>query len=100
MSIVAQIMQPGGGVLLLPLVRVVIGFLLLVVVSAFVAGVARVHMAVLALLSGGLLVSLSFFESEYRKAQTRLNYETTTGAKPQSAGSVPAADANKVAKTD
>ena len=37
--------------------------------TAFVIGVARVHMAILSCLGGGLLLSISFFMSEYDKAQ-------------------------------
>lgn len=84
--------------MLLPLVRLVIGFLMMLTVGAGFAGVARIHMAVLTVLSAGLLVSLSFFESEYKKAQMRVN-----GAKPAGAscGAPSAASGgNKVAKTD
>ena len=97
MSFVAQVLQPGGGVMLLPFVRLVIGCLMMLTVGAFFAGVARVHMAVLTVLSAGLLVSLSFFESEYKKAQMRAH-----GAKPTSTSSAPApvSGSNKVAKTD
>jgi hypothetical protein len=71
MSFVSQVMSPGGGVMLLPFVRLVIGCLILLTMSAFVAGVARIHMAILTVLSGGLLFSLSFFESEFNKAKAR-----------------------------
>ena len=65
--------------------------------GAFFAGVARIHMAVLTVLSSGLLVSLSFFESEYKKAQMRAH-----GAPkgPAPTGAVEASGSNKVAKTD
>ena len=66
-SFVAQIMQPGGGVMLLPFVRFVIGILLVLTVMAAVLDVARIHMVILSFLSGGLLISLSFFESEFKK---------------------------------
>ena len=62
-------MQPGGGVILLPFVRVIISLLLVLTLAGFCAGVARIHMAVLSFLSAGLLFSLSFFESEYKKAR-------------------------------
>jgi hypothetical protein len=69
-SWVAQIMQPGGGVLLLPLVRFVISLLLICTVGAAVlTDVARIHMIVLSTLAAGLLVSLQFFESELHKAR-------------------------------
>ena len=68
-SFVSQIMQPGGGVMLLPFVRFVIGILLVLTVVAAVVDVARIHMIILSFLSGGLLISLSFFESEFKKVR-------------------------------
>jgi hypothetical protein len=65
----SQILQPGGGVLLLPFVKIVVGLLLLTTLTVFAAGVARIHMAILSFLSAGLLFSLSMFEVEYKKAQ-------------------------------
>ena len=65
MSFVAQILQPGGGLLLIPFIRSVIMCLFMLTVTAFVAGVARIHMAILASLAGGLLLSISFFMGEY-----------------------------------
>ena len=62
-------MEPGGGVMLLPFVRMVIGCLLVLTTTAAIVGVARIHMVILSFLSGGLLLSLSFFESEYKKAR-------------------------------
>lgn len=55
--------------MLLPFVRVVIGCLLLLTVVAAIADVARIHMIILSVLSSGLLLSLSFFESEFKKAR-------------------------------
>ena len=55
--------------MLLPFVRGVIALLLFLTTSAAIVGVARIHMIVLSFLSGGLLVSLSFFESEFKKVQ-------------------------------
>lgn len=55
--------------MLLPFVRAVIGCLLILTVVAAIAGVARIHMIILSVLSSGLLLSLSFFESEYKKAR-------------------------------
>lgn len=92
-SFVAQIMAPGGGVLLLPFVKAVVGVLMLTVLGIFIAGVARIHMAILAFLSGGLLVSLTFFEKEFKKQSAR---RESGGSGPTSAPS-----SNKVAaKTD
>jgi hypothetical protein len=67
MSFLSQMMEPGGGVLLLPFVRVVIGLLLLLTTFAAILGLARIHMIILSFLSGGLLLSLYFFENEYNK---------------------------------
>jgi uncharacterized protein involved in cysteine biosynthesis len=68
-SFFSQIMEPGGGVMLLPFVRLVIGCLLCLTVAAAIAGVARIHMIILSFLSSGLLLSLQFFESEFKKAR-------------------------------
>jgi hypothetical protein len=69
----SQILEPGGGVMLLPFVRTVIAFLLLLCLTAAVFDVARIHMLILSFLSGGLLLSLSFFESEYKKVRRASN---------------------------
>jgi predicted lipid-binding transport protein (Tim44 family) len=87
-SFFSQIMEPGGGVMLLPFVRLVIGCLLCLTVAAAIAGVARIHMIILSVLSSGLLLSLQFFESEFKKAR-RLNERgssstTTSGGQGQS----------------
>lgn len=97
-SFVSQIMQPGGGVMLLPFVRLVIGCLLLLTMGAFIAGVARIHMAVLSVLSGGLLISLSFFESEYKKAQRRIHGQQAT--ETTATTTTKSSDGKKAAKTD
>jgi hypothetical protein len=104
MSFVSEVMSPGGGVMLLPFVRLVIGSLILLTMSAFAAGVARIHMAILTVLSGGLLFSLSFFESEYNKAKARGNEDgpstkqATTSTSTTSSSST--ATRKQVAKTD
>lgn len=70
--------------MLLPFVRAVIAILLVLTLAGFLAGVARIHMAVLSFLGAGLLLSLSFFESEYKKAhgyhQSSSSTTTTTKA--------------------
>lgn len=70
-SLVSQLMQPGGGLMLIPFVRIVVGLLLVLTLSAAALDVARIHMVVLSVLSSGLLISLSFFESEVKKQQQR-----------------------------
>jgi hypothetical protein len=57
-SLVSQILAPGGGVMLLPFVRLVIGGLLLLTSSAAVLGVARIHMVILSFLSAGTFQAL------------------------------------------
>ena len=69
-SFFAQIMEPGGGVKLLPFVRAVIALLFVLTVVGAIVGVARIHMVILSFLSAGLLASLSFFESEYTKLKS------------------------------
>ena len=73
-----KILEPGGGVMLLPFVRTVIVFLLLLCLAAALFDVARIHMLILSFLSAGLLVSLSFFESEYNKM--RGSYHTPSSS--------------------
>jgi hypothetical protein len=68
-NLFSEIMQPGGGVILIPFVRVIIALLLVLTIMGIVADVARIHMVVLAFLSAGLLFSLSMFEREFKKAQ-------------------------------
>lgn len=82
-SFVSQVMQPGGGVMLLPFVRIVIALLLVLTLAGFLAGIARIHMAILSFLGAGLLFSLSMFESEFKRVQSQSssssgNYTTTT----------------------
>lgn len=86
-SFVSQIMQPGGGLLLIPLVRVIIGTLLVLTLAGFCVGVARIHMAVLSFLSAGLLFSISMFESEYKKAQQYRNSQTKSKTSSTTAAS-------------
>ena len=66
-SFVSQILSPGGGVLLIPFIRMVIMVLFCTTMIAFCFGVARVHMAILSFLAGGLLLAISFFMNEYEK---------------------------------
>ena len=85
-SFFAEIMQPGGGIILIPFVRVIITILLVLTMMGFVAGVARIHMGILSFLSAGLLFSLSMFEKEFNKVhgQQRTgggNTSTTTTTK-------------------
>ncbi|CAB9505691.1 expressed unknown protein [Seminavis robusta] len=98
MSFVTDVLSPGGGVMLLPFVRLVIGCLLVLIMTMFVAGVARLHMAILTVLSSGLLVSLSFFESEYKKARARAEMSSGGGAPP--AGTTTTGKGKEANKTD
>jgi hypothetical protein len=77
-SFFSEIMQPGGGIILIPFVRVIITLLLVLTIMGFIADVARVHMAILSFLSGGLLFSLSMFEREFNKMHSRSGGPSTT----------------------
>jgi len=66
-SFISQILSPGGGVLMIPFIRMVIMVLFATTLIAFIFGVARIHMAILSFLAGGLLLAISFFMSEYEK---------------------------------
>ena len=83
-SLISDIMQPGGGIMLLPFVRVIISLLLVLTLAGFCAGVARIHMLVLSFLSAGLLFSLSFFEREFNKARGGSSGPTTTATQATS----------------
>ena len=89
-SFVSQIMQPGGGLLLIPFVRLIIGTLLVLTLAGFLAGVARIHMAVLSFLSAGLLFSISMFESEYKKAQQYSSSSQSSSQQAATGGGKPA----------
>ena len=83
MSFVSQILEPGGGVMLLPFVRwILILLLLFVVLPLAIYDVARIHMIILAFLATGLLGSLTLFESEFKKQQRgrRSTGATTTAS--------------------
>eukprot|EP00549_Striatella_unipunctata_P003500 CAMPEP_0118694876 /NCGR_PEP_ID=MMETSP0800-20121206/12817_1 /TAXON_ID=210618 ORGANISM="Striatella unipunctata, Strain CCMP2910" /NCGR_SAMPLE_ID=MMETSP0800 /ASSEMBLY_ACC=CAM_ASM_000638 /LENGTH=96 /DNA_ID=CAMNT_0006593491 /DNA_START=154 /DNA_END=444 /DNA_ORIENTATION=- len=69
MSFVSQILAPGGGMLLIPFIKIVICILMLTCGAACIAGVAQIHMAILLFLSSGLLYSLTWFEAEFAKVQ-------------------------------
>jgi hypothetical protein len=95
-NFMSQVMQPGGGVMLLPFVRGVIGLLLVLTLAGFFAGVARIHMAILAFLSTGLLISLSMFEREFKKVTSYRGGASNSAPTKKSSSS-----GNKVAaKTD
>mmetsp|Transcript_33112 Transcript_33112/g.71663 ORF Transcript_33112/g.71663 Transcript_33112/m.71663 type:complete len:97 (+) Transcript_33112:138-428(+) len=96
MSFVKNLLAPGGGVALIPFIRYVIMLLLVVCLAAFISGVARVHMAILSFLSGGLLVSLSVFQTEYEKM---MNNRQGGGAAGGS-GKAPAKNSGKKERAD
>mmetsp|Transcript_21589 Transcript_21589/g.30239 ORF Transcript_21589/g.30239 Transcript_21589/m.30239 type:complete len:90 (+) Transcript_21589:94-363(+) len=82
-NLVSELLAPGGGVKLIPAIRFVIGCLLLTTTITLALGVARIHMAILSFLSGGLLVSLKCFEVQYEKvknAQPRATQTSTPGS--------------------
>ena len=86
--------------MLLPFVRLIIVFLLMLTTTAFVSGVARIHMAILSALGGGLLLSLSFFESEYKKAQSRVYGSSAAGGEGKPVATTTKSSGGKAAKTD
>mmetsp|Transcript_9162 Transcript_9162/g.11462 ORF Transcript_9162/g.11462 Transcript_9162/m.11462 type:complete len:107 (+) Transcript_9162:64-384(+) len=67
-SFVAQIMAPGGGILLIPFTRAVVCCLFITTSTVFVLGVARIHMFILSVLSVGFYIALGIFQKEYKKA--------------------------------
>jgi len=85
-SFAAQLLAPGGGMIMIPFIRGVIGCLLFTTAGAFAFGVARLHMGILSFLSIGLLLSISFFEKEYAKAMSMRKTDAvvshTEGSKP------------------
>uniref|UniRef100_A0A7R9WAL4 Uncharacterized protein n=1 Tax=Pseudictyota dubia TaxID=2749911 RepID=A0A7R9WAL4_9STRA len=100
-SIVSQLMAPGGGVALIPFIRVVISCLLLITVTCFFAGVARIHMAILCFLSTGLLISLSMFEKEWDRLQkARSNRMGGDDTEPTSAPAPGTDESKPPEKTD
>ena len=66
-SFVSEILSPGGAILLIPYIKIVISFLFCTTVVAFICGIARIHMAILSFLAGGLLISIHFFLAEYNR---------------------------------
>ena len=80
-SFASQILSPGGGVLLIPFIKMVIMVLFCTTFIAFCFGIARIHMAILSFLAGGLLLAIRFFMSEYEKALTNAKQKArSTGA--------------------
>jgi hypothetical protein len=75
-SFVSQIMAPGGGVMLLPFVRLVIGILLILTITAAVLGVARIHMMILSVLSAGTLFS-GYYVMWRRKEKSNRSIEVS-----------------------
>jgi hypothetical protein len=85
-SFISQILEPGGGVILLPFVRVVVAMLLVLTMTAAVVNVARIHMIILSVLATGLLASLSFFEIEFKKMRSRVSYSDTSSSNQSQSG--------------
>eukprot|EP00978_Attheya_sp_CCMP212_P045342 scaffold342805_cov102-Attheya_sp.AAC.2 len=96
-SFVAQLFEPGGGVALIPFIRFVIGCLLLTCLTAFIAGVARIHMFILSFLSCGLLVSMHFFQIEFERVNNARSSSSQQGAPPSLN---PSTTKSAAAKTD
>mmetsp|Transcript_29012 Transcript_29012/g.61576 ORF Transcript_29012/g.61576 Transcript_29012/m.61576 type:complete len:93 (-) Transcript_29012:248-526(-) len=69
MSVIQDMLKPGGGIALIPFIRMTILTLLLMVIVMGILDVARIHMVVLAFLSIGLLMSISHFEKVWNDVQ-------------------------------
>ncbi len=65
-SFVAQIMSPGGGIILIPFTKAVVICLFLTTATVFCLGVARIHMFILSVLSIGFYFALGKFQREYQ----------------------------------
>jgi hypothetical protein len=86
--------------MLLPFVRLVILFLLLLTLTAAVLNVARIHMVILTFLGSGLLVSLSFFESEFNKSKRYYSGEDMPTAPDSAPAATTGVSRASAAKTD
>lgn len=82
--------------LLIPFIRNVILCLFATTVTAFFCGVARVHMAILSCLGGGLLLSISFFMNEYDKVLGDARNQT----RPNGSGTTSSSDGSKASGRD
>ena len=89
-------MAPGGGIALLPYIRFIIGLLLVLTLIGTVVGIARIHMIILSFLAGGLLVSLTMFEREFKRVRGTNTTTTTTS----SSSAAPASKQASAEKTD
>mmetsp|Transcript_8879 Transcript_8879/g.10283 ORF Transcript_8879/g.10283 Transcript_8879/m.10283 type:complete len:103 (-) Transcript_8879:266-574(-) len=65
-SFVAQIMAPGGGILLLPFTRAIVCCLFFTATAVFILGVARIHMFILGSMCLGMYFALGIFQKEYK----------------------------------
>ena len=73
--------------MLIPFIKVVIACLLLVTIVCMFAGVARIHMGILAFLSAGLLISLSMFQREWEKMKASRESDGADDSAPRTGGS-------------
>mmetsp|Transcript_6470 Transcript_6470/g.9705 ORF Transcript_6470/g.9705 Transcript_6470/m.9705 type:complete len:91 (-) Transcript_6470:251-523(-) len=69
MSLIQDLLKPGGGIALIPFIRMTILLLLVMVIGMGIADIARIHMVVLGCLSIGLLISISWFEKAWNDVQ-------------------------------
>ena len=91
-------MAPGGGIALLPYIRFIIGLLLVLTLIGTVVGIARIHMIILSFLAGGLLVSLTMFEREFKRV--RGNNNNNSGSTTTTTKAAPASKQASAEKTD
>ncbi|KAL7513097.1 hypothetical protein ACHAXN_010155 [Cyclotella atomus] len=85
-SFISDLLKPGGGIALIPFIRMTIVALLIMVILMGIAGVARIHMAVLAFLSVGLLISISWFEKAWDEVQSKRGSSATGSGGVANAG--------------
>ncbi|KAL9186329.1 hypothetical protein ACHAXT_005567 [Thalassiosira profunda] len=69
MSVIQELLKPGGAIALIPAIRVTILLLLVMVIIMGILDIARIHMVVLSCLSVGLLGSISYFEKVWADVQ-------------------------------
>jgi len=70
MTFIQDLLKPGGGIALIPFIRGTIATLLVLVILMGISDIARIHMVVLATLSIGLLMSISWFEKAWNDVQS------------------------------
>ncbi|KAK1738298.1 hypothetical protein QTG54_010967 [Skeletonema marinoi] len=89
MTFIQDLLKPGGGIALIPFIRGTIATLLVLVILMGIADIARIHMVVLASLSIGLLMSISWFEKAWNDVQSSRGESSSSSAAVNTAGKEP-----------